>query len=93
MRRNQVTAADWPDTAGSGVAIMLGRCVPFALTDPPAAIRHSPERTEISITGDFSKDPVAVEPVFAEFELRPRTRNHRIAESPVLAVRSAGIAK
>ena len=50
------------------LALTVGRCAPFVLTVPLATVWHNFARTEISITDNYSIDPLPVDPVFAEFE-------------------------
>jgi hypothetical protein len=52
---------------------------------PLATIRHNSERTEISISDNFSLDPVYAS-VFAEFELWPHGEGELVTKSPVIAV-------
>jgi hypothetical protein len=56
------------------------------LTVPLATVWHNFERTEISITDNYSIDPLPVDPVFAEFELWPHDRGELLTKSPVTAV-------
>jgi hypothetical protein len=80
-----VKVIDWLDATGSGLAITLGRCAQnMKWPSLPDTIRHSSERTEISIIDTVSIDPVDF--IFAEFELWPHGGKDLVAKSPVIAV-------